>query len=354
MKFKKILATAAASMVAASVIATSASADFMEVDGMDEGYSIGTGMVMSTVFCNVEADMPMKDYGVDLSKLGYVSFSMEIPDGDDLESKSYFDGAFGGAVGISIHANNISKDDDKEKWDLYNWNSTEYWGLIDTGIPDPNSYDVDGVYMDGMPTYVNTWGEKATFVETLSPYHYRVKAPVVNPIVDGACTVDDITDVRVFLQAWGGGGNPWSFYYVKVTRTVLYDLDNKPILAFDETGKVVDTNDDDAKEPVMPVAPEEEIPPMPFPGKIESPEGSSTPAESTPAESKPAEESTPAESTPAESTATSEPESTPAESTTSTSDDKGGLPVGAIVGIGAGAVAVIGVIIGVVVKKKKG
>lgn len=348
MKLKKILSAAAASVLVAGVVATSASADWMPIDGKSDGLNIGTGNYLNTIFCNVETkDMPMTDYEIDLSKVASVSFTMTIPDDDDLESKLYFDGAFGGFVGASVHIKDHPQGD--ELYDAYNWTTQEFWGLIDTGAPDPNSYDVDGVYMDEMPTYINSFSdEKPLFIETLAPYTYRIKGDIKNPVAAGDCAVEDITDFRVFLSAWGGGGNPWSFYYVKVTRTVLFDADNNPLIAFDEKGNVVDTNDDDKKEPVKPVAPEEDIPPMPFPGSVEAPV-ESTP-DSTPAEesSTPAESSTP-ESTPAES---STPESAPTSSTST--NDSNGLPVGAIVGIIAGVVVVIGVVVGIVIKKKKG
>ena len=341
MKFKKIFSLAAATMVAASAVATTASADWASVEGADEGLSIGTGNYMVQLFCNVESeDMPMKDYGIDLAKLGYVSFTFHIND----EDQEFFNGQFGGGCGISLHASTIVKPDevtdaDKTKttqggskvipWNYYNWDdAANYWGVLDVNAPDPDSYDIDGEYMEGMPEYINYLDpNQTTFLETLGDYTYRVRTKLANPVAEGDCAVEDITDVRVFLQCWSA-----SLFNATVTRTVVYDLDGKAMIAFDEKGNVVDTTADDEKEPVMPEAPIEE-----------------DPAESEPT-SEPASEP---QSTPAESTPASEPaSSTPASSTASTSDN-GGFPVGAIIGICAGVVVVV-VIIVVVVKKKKG
>lgn len=345
MKLKKILSVAAASVVAASVVASSAVADWMPVDGKSEGLSIGTGNYLVPIFCNVETnDMPMTDYGLDLSKVAAVSFTFVVPDGDDLESKLYFDGGFGGFVGSSVHIKDHPQGD--PLYDAYNWATNEYWGVIDTGAPDPNSYDIDGVYLDGMPTYINSLApDKPLFIETLAPYTYRVKSDIANPVLSGDCAVEDVTDFRVFLQGWGGGGNPWSFYYLKITRTVLFDADNNPLIAFDEKGNVVNTTADDSKEPVKPVAPEEEIPPMPYPGSAGEP--ADDPA------SEPASEPA-ASSTPAEQPTSSAPATSNTSSATSTASESNGLPVGAIVGIIAGVVAVIVVVVVVVAKKKKG
>lgn len=107
------------------------------------------------------------------------------------------------------------------------------------------------------------------FVEPLGDYTYRVKTAFNNPIADGAFTADEALEVKVFLQIWDGvmkmdDAGEWSIpvsmwpeYNVSVTRTVLYDLDNKPMAAFDKQGNKVATNANDAKEPVMPEKPKD-------------------------------------------------------------------------------------------------
>lgn len=345
MKFKKIFSLAAASIMAASVVATSASADWAPVEGADEGLSVGTANYMVQIFCNVEADdMPMKDYGIDLAKLGFVSFTFQIPE----EERDFFNGSFGGGCGISLHASTIEKpaeitDELKTKtaqsgskytpWDYYNWmDSANFWGVLDVNAPDPDSYDIDGEYMEGMPTYINYLDpNQTTFLETLGDYTYRVRTKLANPVAEGDCAVEDITDIRVYLQCWNA-----TAFLANVTRTVIYDLDGKPMLAFDGQGKVVDTTADDEKEPVMPEAPPEGEEPAP-----ETSEPASEPVSSEPA-SEPA-------STPASEPASSTP--APASSTASESN---GLPVGAIIGIIAGVVVVVVIVVVVVVKKKKG
>ena len=384
MKLKKILSLAAASMVAASVVATSASADWdKDVGGeLAEGINIGTGNYMITLFCNDELsdDIDMIDRGIDLSKLGYVSFTFQVNESD----REFFDGQFGGGVGASVHAwdkipgkptkprepkedkfdtpeeyaeamekyqkqlvrheerqarweeyeaqgvemRTTPEGGETDLWGYYNWDCAyQYWGVLDPDAPDPMSYDIDGEYMEGMPTYINYIAlEKTAFLETLGDYTYRVKTPIANPAADGTCAAEDIEDFRVYFQCWSS-----SHFKATVIRTVLYDTDGKAMMAFDKQGNVVDVNADDDKEPVMPEAP------------VEGEE----PAESEPVSEPANDQSTPAEN----STPASEPASTPA-STASTSNNSG-LPVGAIIGICAGVVAVVVVVI-VVVKKKKG
>lgn len=336
MKLKKIFSAAAASLLAAGVVATSASADWQAIPGSDDGVLVATGNYGVVIFCNVETDMPMKDHGIDISKAASVAFTVRVCEdsyfkpGDDPWKEYVFDGMIGGGVVTSWHMSNIPNDD--PQWGTYNWNSKEWWGVLDPEAANPGSYDIEEPfeYIEGEPTYINTLDTtKAAFLETLENYTYRIKAPIVNPIADGVCTAEDLTDFRVFLQGWGSG---WAASHMECIRTVLYDADNKPIIVFDEKGNVVEATADDEKEPVMPEPPSEEEP-------AEEPTSS--------------EDNTPA-STPESSTAVSAPTSTPASTPTSTASESSGLPVGAIVGIVAGVVAVIAVVVVVVVKKKKG
>ena len=387
MKLKKILSLAAASVVAASVVATSASADWdKDVGGeLAPGIDIGTANYMINLFCNDELsdDIILMDRGIDLSKLGYVSFTFQVNEDD----REFFDGQFGGGVGASIHAwdkipgkpgkirepkedsfdtpeeyaaakdkydKQIARNEIRQQrweeyeaggvetkiapsgseetlWDYYNWMcSYQYWGVLDPGAKDPMSYDIDGEYIEGMPEYINYLDpNQPAFLETLGNYTYRIKTPIANPVVDGYCEPEDIEDFRVYFQCWNA-----SAFKATVIRTVLYDLDGKAMMAFDKLGNVVETNADDDKEPVMPEPP------------VEGEE----PAESTPA-SEPADSSD-ATSDSAATPAASEPTSTPAASSTATQSN--GMPVGAIVGIIAGVVVVVVVVVVIVVKKKKG
>ena len=360
MKLKKLISFAAAATVAASVAATTASADWAPVPDAVGGLSSSNQLYMIPLFCNVESpDIPLTDRGIDLAKLGYVSFTFQIDEAD----REFFDGQFGGGLGISLHAKNIVKPEEvtaedkvKEKpdgtpttmWGYYNWdNSRQYWGVIDNEAPDPNSYDIDGEYIEGMPKYINYMGaedEFQSFLEPMGNYTYRIKTDLVNPIVEGDCTVEDITDVRVFLQSWQS-----SMFKAEVTRCVIFDTDNKAIMAFDSKGNQVDTTADDEKEPVRP---------EPY---VEGEEGDTSTATSDTASTATSDNASVATSDAASSTASaansaaasSAPAASAAASTTSTASDNGGMPVGAIVGIIAGVVVVVVIII-VVVKKKKG
>ena len=315
MKFKKIFSAAAAAMIAASAIATTASANWdTNISGASDGLSVATNLYMITLFCNDEfsEDINVIDRGMDLSKVGYVSFTMEANEED---RGVFFDGQFGGGVGASVHMWKTIPNEYKEPkkpneadyegypdkyaeamekyekakarydgslekypfvleqyeeyqknplpnktnrsggecsaWDYYNWDyATQFWGVIDPDGKDPMSFDVEGEYITEQPTYINYFGtDQIGFLETLAPYTYRVKAPVANPAADGTCPADDIRDFRVYLQCWGGSS---SMFKMTVTRTVIYDLDGKAFMAFDKQGNEVPVNDDDNKEPVMP------------------------------------------------------------------------------------------------------
>ena len=359
MKLKKLISFAAAATVAASVAATTASADWAPVPDAVGGLSSSNQLYMIPLFCNVETpDIPLTDRGIDLAKLGYVSFTFQIDEAD----REFFDGMFGGGLGISLHAKNIVKPEEvtaedkvKEKpdgtpttmWGYYNWdNSRNYWGVIDNEAPDPNSYDIDGEYIEGMPKYINCMDKETNpaWLEPMGDYTYRIKTDLVNPVVEGDCTVEDITDVRVFLQSWQS-----SMFKAEVTRCVIFDTDNKAIMAFDSKGNEVETTADDEKEPVMP---------EPY---VEGEEGDTSAATSDTASTATSDNASAATSDAASSAtsaatsnaASSAPAASAAASTTSNASDNGGLPVGAIVGICAGVVVVIVIII-VVVKKKKG
>lgn len=377
MKMKKILSLAAAATLATSVVATSASANWATVEGGAAGLNAGTGNYLVAIYCNGDAtDIPATDYGLDLSKIGGASFTIEVPE----DQREFFNGSFGGNIGVSIHTKNIEKldtvtDADKtmttvggkktDVYNYYNWdNAMEYWGVIDTDAKDPDSYDVDGNYIEGTPgSIIMDGSEKPTFMETLAPYKYRIKANIVNPIVDGKCTADDIKDIRVFLQGWGGGSaNYWPMYNISVTRTVIFDTDGKAMIAFDQKGNKVDTTADDEKESVRPELPSEDDPATSSANSGTSSSansgtnsaansGTSSSANNSAATSSNATSSAANSTT---SAATSSNATASANSTTSSSSSSSGLPMGAIIGIIAGVVVVVVIIVVVVVKKKKG
>lgn len=314
MKFKRIFSAAAAALVAASAIVTPASANWEKnIEGADKGLNAAAGLYMIVLYNKDEFNSdgtPLVDRGIDLSKIGYVSYTMEVNPEDRAEAGGWFDGQFGGGVGASIHAwdkipGTPSKptkpreeryDDpaeyqaamelyekqselrEKRKaaaeayaaqgggtetkttpsggestlWNYYNWDcSYQYWGVIDPDAQDPMALDIDGEYMAGEPTYIGllSGDDSTAFLETLAPYTYRIKTPVANPIADGVCTADDIDTWRMYIQSWGDSS---SLFTLTITRTVIYDRDGKAFMAFDKQGKEVPVNDDDNKEPVQP------------------------------------------------------------------------------------------------------
>lgn len=351
MKMKKML-SAVAAVAAAGVVATTASANWKTPKGeLAGGLNVGTGNWLLPIFCNVESpDIPLTDYNLDLSKIGYIVIDFEVGDDDPDNRGMMYNGMFGGAVGASIHATTIpgkpkteSDPEQHEKWGWYNWDNggkQNFWGVVDLEAKNTDAYDIDGNLMEGMEDNGIVTADlegQGNYLSTVSSYHYRIKAPFANPVADGVCAAEDITDIRVYIQGWSGC---WSMADFTVTRCALLDTDGKAMIAFDGLGNKVDTNANDEVEPVKPVKPEE--------GEETSAEESTPAAESsTPA----ADNSTPASdnSTPAASTPAA---STPATSGSSSSSSSG-LPVPAIIGIAAGVVAVIAVVI-VVAKKKKG
>lgn len=361
MKLKKLFSFAAATVVAASVAATTASADWAPVPDAVGGLSSATGLYMVPIFCNADSgEIPPTDYNIDLSKIGSVAFTFQVQEAD----REFFNGAFGGGVGVSIHAKTIEKIDkpeDKDKtyeapdgkkctaWDYYNWNnSKQYWGIVDLEAKNPDAYDLDGNYIEGMQPGLVTYGEdKPAFLETLGDYTYRIKTDIVNPVVDGACKAEDITDIRVFIQCWDS-----STFKADITRTVVFDTDGKVMLAFDSKGNKVDGTADDEKEPVKPVKPAEgDITPPATSGDTSAATSGGSSAATSAADS--AADSAAANSAASSAPANSAASSSPASSAASSASESSGLPTGAIVGIIAGVVAVIVVVI-IVVKKKKG
>ncbi|MDE6726872.1 MAG: hypothetical protein K2J80_02900 [Oscillospiraceae bacterium] len=354
MKLKKLFSFAAAAVVAASALAASASADWEPVkkDDAKGGLDAKAANWLMPIFCNVETkDMPMTDYGIDLSQAKSVSFSFYVPD----DQKEFFNGAFGGAVGVSWHINGLEKPTEvteemktyeypngkkTDKWNYYNWWSGEYWGLRDNDAKNPDSYDIDGEYLEGeLPTISSIAEDKYASIMTVAPYTYTIKCDFANPIIDNECKAEDVTDLRVFIQTWSG-----SMYKLPITRCVVFDTAGEPMIAFDGVGNKVETSADDKKT--------YELQPDPWELMDDTSDDASAPANSAADSTASTAASTPANST-ATSTATSNATSAAANSTTSTASEPSGFPVGAIVGIAAGVVAVIVVVI-VVVKKKKG
>lgn len=362
MKLKKLFSFAAATVVAASVAAATASADWAPVPDAVGGLSSATGLYMVPIFCNADSgEIPPTDYNIDLSKIGSVAFTMQVQEAD----REFFDGAFGGGVGVSIHAKTIEKietPEDKDKtyetpdgkkvtaWDYYNWdNSKQYWGVVDREAKNPMAYDLDGEYIEGeMPVLVTYGDDKPAFLETLGAYTYRIKTDIVNPVVDGVCKAEDITDIRVFLQCWNS-----SAFKADITRTVIFDTDGKVMLAFDSKGNKVDGTADDEKEPVKPVKPAE--------GEIIPPitSGDTSAADSTAASTATSSANSTADSAATSSAASSAPANSAANSAdstasaTSTASTSSGLPTGVGIAIGVVVVIVVVVVI-IVVKKKKG
>lgn len=362
MKLKKIL-SAAAAVAVTGAIAVSASAGFQAVEDPAEGLSIASGLYMVPIFCDGTAtDIVATDYELDLSKIGYASFTFTIPETTaegESGNRDFYDGGFGGGAGVSIHMSNIpqtkttedhpelteEETKNNELWDYYNWPAQQFWGVCDVGAKNPNAFDIDGNYMEEeaalsylLTRDIETY-ENDAFVETLAPYTYRVQVAVPNPVVDGVCTADQITDFRIYLQGWGS----WNLYETRVTRSVVLDTDGKVMIAFDEKGNVVDGTADDENFPTEMEAPPEEDP-------IWATLGGGDDASAADDNSTATSDAASAATSDTASAATS----TTSTAASSTSESSSGMPVGAIVGIIAGVVLVVVVVVVVVVKKKKG
>lgn len=219
-----------------------------------------------------EAGEPL-NLGIDVSKLGGVAYTFQVLE----EGRDKFLGVIGGAVGASMHTTNMEwpedwpyAPEDYPIYDKYNWPGTLFFGVTDENAPYPNwPIAPNGEVDESLPKHLNFFHadeylndpDHGTFIETLGDYTYRVKGTFPNPVVDGACAVNQLVDVKMYLQLWDNdqiGDNEfisrWDNYheYVKITRVVLFDINNNPMIAIDGNGNVVATTTADAKDPVMP------------------------------------------------------------------------------------------------------
>lgn len=348
MKLKRILATAAATVVAVSSLAVVANADIYQPtaeDGeIDPGLKVGNGSWLIQVYNegNEAEGKPKTDYGIDPTKVVTAKFYGEIvlaPDAPEKIKLEDFDfsgqmDTFGGAIIFSENGGELGKSEKespayeptaKEKelgktwtnlWQKYNWNQDpngQWWGFP---LPGDSKEGQEAGTNQGSADYL----EKPIAMKYLSDFHYSIERTLSSDpefderyIPGGGC-------YQIQFSEWGGD----TIFNFKVNLCLLKDENDEIVLAFDSLGKKLDNAE--AKK----LAEDYDNP--------KQPEGSKAP------ETTPASETTPAPKTTAAPVVTT---AAPAPSTSSTT------PVGVIIGIIAAVVAVIVVVVIIVIKKKK-
>ncbi len=220
MKLRKIMAIAAASAIAATATVSAGAVLAVPGSGVDAGCDIGSGSWLVQVYNTGNSDegKPATDYGVDLSKVAQITFTVTINNQADAD---FFEGAIGGSVVFSVNGGDIAQG--TELWDKYNWPSCEWWGVIDPDLE--------------LETFA---ADKPGKVETVEKGVYKItNDTLVNPFVEDG--VKEIGCMQIGLQEWGSDLCP-----IEVTMCEIKDADGNVLIAFDGLGKKVDAPDADA------------------------------------------------------------------------------------------------------------
>lgn len=234
MKITKILSTVAAAAVATSALAVSAGALLIPQESTNNYVSADNNanygiMVTSTG----EADAPVStlaaDYGIELTDIHGVRFTVTIPEVDSYgnDGNRVFwgsEGAIGGAVVTSLHT-----DTDKS---TYNWPSQgEFWGVIDEDLGLESIDDTKTLKFEKVGDYTYSMTCMFDFDEAITT-------------IEG----DHVVQYRIFLQCWDSGMADY-----EVTECALLDEAGNDLVTLDgkgypvgggagSTGAVVDTD----------------------------------------------------------------------------------------------------------------
>ena len=193
MKIAKILSAAAATVVAASALATSAGA-LLTVVETTGSTSSGTGMWLVQVYNagKPEEGKDPTDYGIDYTQTAYIDVTLEVAD----DSKDWFEGGFGGSIITSC--------------DEHNWPSNEFWGIIDEDL--------------GLETLA---ADKPVQFVKVGDFTYKGRCVMTadNAFMPGS------TYVQTGLQEWGDAMNNYT-----VVSLELLDASENVLLSFDGDG----------------------------------------------------------------------------------------------------------------------
>lgn len=212
MKIAKILSAAAASVVAATALATAASAELVKVEGGDAGLTSATGMWLVQVYNegNPDENKPATDFGIDLAAVDGIRVTFTPADTE------WFEGNCGGAIVFSANGGDIAQGSDL--WDTYNWTSASFWGVNDDAL----------THEDGTP--YTAAEDQAIQAVKVGDYTYTLTwTGVNNPIANGDAST--IGCMQVAMQEWGSDMSE-----MKVLKLEVLDASGNVLVAFDENG----------------------------------------------------------------------------------------------------------------------
>jgi hypothetical protein len=204
MKIRRLLSAVAASAVAASAVAVSASAVLTTATPSTFALEATTARWMMKLYVPSEGI----DYGVDLTDIGSVVFTVKVTDAD----VDYFEGEFGGAIVMSCGPTSITPED-------HNWVQKDFWGVDDEALE------------------INTYGDGKTLQsEKVGDYTYSVTCPVD----DSNCFYSELLEsedgyAQISFEDWSQG----MAEFTMVSLNVL-DKNGNSMIAFDGDGNVIE------------------------------------------------------------------------------------------------------------------
>ena len=213
MRFRKLIAGAAALTIAAASLATAAGAELIEIDDVKGANGLNifdstSSSWMPIGYSNGERDASSKDvidYGVDWSKAATIEVVFVVDDQDPNYSRDEWDGGFGGAIVLSSQADGNT---------THNWNAKDFWGVVDEEL------ELDTID-----------SSKAITLEKIGDYTYKA----VCPVDDDNYVVDNAQLVQICIQDWSGV----TWWAMRVDSMTVLDASGNAIIGWDSTGNVV-------------------------------------------------------------------------------------------------------------------
>lgn len=345
MKFKKIFAAAAASALAVSVLATSASAGLWYQP--EAGQEVAPGCAIEANWLvqlfntgNPDENKPATDYGIDpldiYSMTAYFTYHPNPEDGltfDMLDPQiDTFSGTMiyssnGGSIGTSaIKSEIFDEATGTTLYSKFNWPSLEFWGLPAEGdTPEGQEAGTNLGYVD--------YGKKL-HVDYVTNHTYSLTYNIADED-HWIIGTDDATCFQVGVAHWPD----MTSFIPKMELFACYGKDGEVIIAFDGLGYRVD---DDEYEAIL----------ADFnAGKLAPADDSDASGDDTTAaggDEQPSENANDTTTAAPADTTTAAPTTTAAASSSSSSSN-----VGLIIGIIAAVVVVVVVVVIIVIKKKK-
>lgn len=342
MNFKKIFAATAASAMAVSVLATSASAGMWYQP--EDGQEVAPGCVIEGNWLiqlyntgNEEENKPPTDYGIDpldvYSMTAYFTFHPNPEEGLTFDMYDpdidYFSGTMiyssnGGSIGTSPFNSEVY--DEASGTTLYskfNWPSFEFWGL-----------PVEGDTPEGQEAGTNQgrvdYGKKM-HVEYVTNHSYSLHLDIADED-HWIIGTDDATCFQVGVAHW-----PDMVSFIpKMELFVCKDKDGEVVIAFDGLGYRLDNDQYEA------ILADFEA------GKLAPADDSDASGDDTSAANEEQPSENEADTTTAAPAETNAPTTTAAPASSSSSSSNVGLIIGIIA-----AVVVVAVVVVIVIKKKK-